>query len=132
MQVPVEDIKVKKRIRKDPGDIDALAESMKRFGQISPIVITRKNVLIAGGRRLEAARSLGWSSINAVIAEIPDELTKLEYELEENLQRRDFSPDEAEEAVRQINRLRNPSLFRRIINGIINFFRRLFKIEYQG
>ena len=129
MQVPINDIKVKKRIRKDMGDIDALAESMKRFGQISPIVISRKNVLIAGGRRLEAARSLGWRTINAVIADIPDELTKLEYEVEENIQRRDFSPEEAQEAVNKITRLKNPSLFRRILNRIINFFVRVFKIS---
>lgn len=129
MLVPIEDIKVKKRIRKDLGDISALADSMKHYGQISPILITKKNVLIAGGRRLEAARSLGWRTINAVVAEIPDELSKLEYELEENIQRRDFSPEEEADAVRKIQRLRNPSIFRRIFNAIIKFFKRLFKIE---
>jgi ParB family chromosome partitioning protein len=127
MLVSIEDIKVKKRIRKDMGDIAALADSMKRFGQISPILITKKNVLIAGGRRLEAARSLGWTSINAVVAEIPDELSKLEYELEENIQRRDFSKSEANEALQKIERLRNPSLLSRIINAIVQFFKRLFK-----
>jgi len=101
---------------------------MKRFGQISPILITKKNVLIAGGRRLEAARSLGWSNINAAVAEIPDELSKLEYELEENIQRRDFTQTETHEAVKRIYRLRNPSLFRRIILAIVGFFKRLFMI----
>ena len=127
MLVPIEDIKVKKRIRKDMGDISALADSMKRFGQISPILISKKNVLIAGGRRLAAARSLGWRTINALIAEIPDELTKLEYEVEENMQRRGFSQEETEEAVRKIDRLRNPSLFRRMINAIIRFFKKIFR-----
>jgi len=111
------------------GDIAALADSMKRFGQISPILITKNNVLIAGGRRLEAARSLGWNTINAVVAEIPDEVTKLEYELEENIQRRDFSQTETAEAVTRIFRLSNPSLFRRIIAAIAGFFKRLFRIE---
>jgi ParB family chromosome partitioning protein len=129
MLIPINEIKVKKRIRKDMGDIAALADSMKRFGQISPILITEKKVLIAGGRRLEAARSLGWSSINAVVADIPDELSKLEYELEENIQRRDFSQTEAREAVQKIHRLRNPSLFRRIIAAIVGFFKRLFRIS---
>ena len=129
MLVPIEDIKVKKRIRKDMGNISALAESMKRLGQISPIVITNSNVLIAGGRRLEAARSLGWRTINATVIEAPGELAKLEYEVEENIQRRDFSPEEAEEAVQKMHRLRNPSLIRRILNAIKRFFRRLFRIE---
>lgn len=126
MLVAIKDIKVKKRIRKDLGDISALAESLKRFGQISPIVITKKNILIAGGRRLEAARSLGWSNINVMVADIPDEVTKLEYEMEENLQRRDFSSEEEEEALRRINKLKNPSLLRRIINAVKRFFARLF------
>jgi ParB family chromosome partitioning protein len=129
MLVQINDIKVKRRIRKDMGDITALADRMKRFGQISPILITKNNVLIAGGRRLEAARNLGWSTINAVVAEIPDELSKLEYELEENIQRRNFTPTETNEAAKRIYRLRNPSLFRRIIAAIAGFFRRLFRIE---
>ena len=129
MLVPVADIKVKKRVRKDMGDISALADSMKRFGQICPIVISKKNILIAGGRRLEAARSLGWRTINAVIAEVPDELSKLEYEVEENIQRRDFTQKEAEAAALKIYRLRHPSLLRRMINAIARFFRRLFKLE---
>jgi len=127
MLIPIEDIKVKKRIRKDMGDIDALAESLKRFGQISPIVITKNNALVAGGRRLEAARSLGWRTINAVVANIPDEVTKLEYELEENIQRRDFTREEEEEAIRKLVKLKNPGFFRRIFNAIVKFFKRLLK-----
>ena len=111
------------------GDINALADSMKRFGQICPIIITRKNILIAGGRRLEAARLLGWRTINAVISEIPAGLSQLEYEVEENFQRRDFSKEEAEDAARKIHRMQNPSIFRRMLNAIIRFFKWIFKIE---
>ncbi|GHV60566.1 chromosome partitioning protein ParB [Spirochaetia bacterium] len=129
MQIPIEDIIVKKRIRKDLGDIDALAASLKRFGQISPIVVSKKNVLIAGGRRLEAAKSLGWRTINAVIADIPGRLSKLEYEVEENLQRRDFSPEELTEAAKKIDKLKNPGIFRRFFDWIIGLFKKLFRIE---
>ena len=129
MLIPIEDIKVKKRVRKDMGDIAALADSMKRFGQISPILITKNNLLVAGGRRLEAARSLGWRAINAIEIDVNDELTKLEYELEENIQRHDFNNEETEAAVRKIQKLRNPNIFRRIINAIVRFFRKLFKRE---
>ncbi|MDR3337142.1 MAG: ParB N-terminal domain-containing protein, partial [Treponema sp.] len=94
MQVLVKDIVVKKRIRKDLGDISVLAESMKRYGQISPITISRANILIAGGRRLEAAKYLGWRTINAVIVDAPEKLVKLELEIEENVQRRDFTGEE--------------------------------------
>jgi ParB family chromosome partitioning protein len=129
MQVPVDDIIVRKRMRRDLGDIDALAESLKHYGQISPIVITQKNMLIAGQRRLEAAKSLGWRTINAVISGGTDELTRLELEVEENIQRRDFTAEETAEAMRKLYRLRNPGFFRRILNAIIRFFKWLFKIE---
>ncbi|MDR2758764.1 MAG: ParB N-terminal domain-containing protein [Spirochaetaceae bacterium] len=127
MQVPISDIKVKKRLRKDMGDIDALADSMKRFGQICPIVLTNNNILISGGRRLEAARALGWRTINAVITNIPEEIDKLEYEIEENLQRQDFSSEEVSDAMRKLHKIKNPGFFRRILNWIIRVFKRLFK-----
>jgi ParB family chromosome partitioning protein len=111
------------------GDIPALADSMKRFGQMSPIVLNNRNELIAGGRRLEAARHLGWRTINAVVMDIGDSLTKLEYELEENLQRRDFTPEEIAGAARKLNKLRNPGFFLRIRNRIVSFFKRLLKID---
>ena len=131
MQVPVKDIIVRKRIRKNLGDITVLAESLKRHGQISPIVISKKNVLIAGGRRLEAAKSLGWRTINAVILENSTELSRLELEIEENTQRRDFSMEELADATKKLYRMQNPGFFRRIFNAIVRFFKWLFKIENE-
>jgi ParB family chromosome partitioning protein len=85
--------------------------------------------LIAGGRRLEAARYLGWETINAVFIEAPGKLAKLEYEIEENLQRREFSSEEMARAVREMNRLQHPGFFRRLWNALIAFFKGLFKIS---
>ena len=127
MRVPIKDIIVKKRIRKDFGDIGLLAESMKGYGQISPIVLTKNNELIAGGRRLEAAKRLGWKTIDAIIFECSTELEKLELEVEENIQRRDFNMDEVAEASKKIYNLKNPSIFSRIIKAICRFFRKIFK-----
>ena len=130
MQIPIDSIKIKKRIRKDPGDIESLAASLKKFGQINPIAITQKNILVAGERRIKAATLLGWKTINAVIVDVSDPLARLEYEAEENFQRQDFSSKETAEAIKQINKLRNPGFFRKILNAIISFFHRLFIKEY--
>jgi ParB family chromosome partitioning protein len=129
MQVPIEDIKVKKRVRQDTGDISSLAESMKRFGLISPILLSKSNVLIAGGRRLEAAKSLGWRTINAVITELPNDTTALEFEVEENVQRQNFSTEEIVAAAKQINKIKNPGILRRIWRAVVNFFKRIFRIK---
>ncbi|GHV19113.1 chromosome partitioning protein ParB [Spirochaetia bacterium] len=129
MQIPIKDIVVKKRIRKDMGDIASLADSLKRFGQISPIMLSKGNVLITGGRRLEAARTLGWRTINAVIVDAPEKLTKLEYEIEENTQRQDFTTEELAKATRELNQLKNPGFFRRTWSAIVRFFKRLFRVQ---
>jgi ParB family chromosome partitioning protein len=128
MQIPVKDIIVKKRIRKEYGNIQALAESMKHFGQISPITVSKANVLIAGGRRLEAAKFLGWRTINAVVIDTDEKLAQLELEIEENIQRRDFTGEEIATATRKLYKLKNPNIFRRALNAIVRFFRRLFGI----
>ncbi|MDR1277606.1 MAG: ParB N-terminal domain-containing protein [Treponema sp.] len=129
MQIPLDDIVIKSRIRKDLGDLNNLAASLKQYGQISPIVISRKNILIAGERRLEAARLLGWRTINVEIIDAPGDLAKLEIEVEENIQRRDFAPEELAEATKRLYRLKNPGFFRRLWQTLIRFFKKLFRIE---
>ena len=129
MQVPIKDIKVKKRIRKELGDIGAMAESLKRYGQISPIVISKNNQLITGQRRLEAAKVLGWRTINAIVTESRGELAYLELELEENIQRYDFTMEEVAEATRKIYGLRNPGFLRRLFSFIVRFFKKLFGMD---
>ena len=89
---------------------------MQRLGLLNPITITRNNVLVAGGRRLEAAKRLGWHTIDARIIETAD--STLEMEIEENLQRRDFSPEEFLDASKKLNKLKHPGFFRRIWNAL--------------
>ena len=129
MQVQISDIVVKKRIRQELGDISSLAQSLKTYGQINPIIITKKNVLIAGERRLEAAKFLGWKSINAVKVEISDPLALVELEVEENIQRQGFNPEEIAEASKVIYKLKNPGFFQRIWNVLCAFFKKLFRKE---
>jgi ParB family chromosome partitioning protein len=61
--MPVTAIRVGKRFRKDMGDIDSLAASIKDIGLISPIAVTPDGELLAGGRRLAAYKKLGWDKI---------------------------------------------------------------------
>jgi ParB family chromosome partitioning protein len=66
---------VRDRHRKELGDLDALAASMRGLGLLQPIGITRDNALVFGERRLQAARLLNWETIPArVIAELGDDL----------------------------------------------------------
>lgn len=127
MLVNISEIKVKKRVRKDLGDLDALKESLRRYGLLNPITIDNKNRLIAGERRLEAAKLLGWTNINAVVVNNISAITKLELELEENNQRKEFTDAELLEGYKRLERLRNPSIFRKILNAIVRFLEWLFE-----
>src|SRR5215467_9676080 len=58
--VNVSEVRVGARHRKDLGDLTSLARSINDVGQLQPIVITPDRRLIAGQRRLEAVKLLGW------------------------------------------------------------------------
>lgn len=89
--VLIEQINVGNRFRKDMGDIDALANSIKEVGLLQPIVISETYDLIAGQRRLEACKSLGWNEIPVSIVNMQD-IVKGEHA--ENAFRKDFTVTE--------------------------------------
>lgn len=79
------------RQRRDLPDIPDLAASIRQHGLINPVLVQRETlVLIAGERRLEACRSLGWTHIAAQYEDeiLPTKLRALE--LEENCRRVDL------------------------------------------
>jgi hypothetical protein len=50
----------------DDENLRILAESLKKFGQRKPIVITQAGQVVAGNGTLEAAKKLGWLEIEVV------------------------------------------------------------------
>ena len=47
-------------------NLNAIAGSLREFGQRKPIVITSQNIIAAGNGTVKAAKSLGWTEIEAV------------------------------------------------------------------
>ena len=87
------------RMAMDKAGLDDLTASVREHGVLQPILVRPETggryQLIAGERRLRAARAAGLTMIPALIEEIDDE-TALEIAVIENLQREDLSPlDEA-------------------------------------
>lgn len=126
MFVNIKDIKVKKRVRKDLGDLQPLMDSLRTYGLLNPISINSKFQLIAGERRLEAAKALGWTKINAIMIDSLDEIGQLELEMEENNQRKPFTEEELIEGYRRLDKMRNPSFFMIIWKAIKKFFEIIF------
>ena len=114
MLVQISDIKIKKRIRKDLGNLDDLKDSLRVYGLLNPITINSNYELIAGERRVQAAKQLGWTSINANILDNLSDVDQLEMEIEENNQRKPFTDEELMEGYKRLQRLKNPNIFYRI------------------
>lgn len=107
--IPIYDIITEKRHRKDYGDIQDLASSIKSEGLINPIAIKPldgKYKLLAGGRRLTAMMLLEWPEVPChIYPEDTDDLTAETIELNENIKRKSLTWAEEVEAVQRIHNL---------------------------
>ena len=101
-------IKVNKdlpRFREEMGDVDDLALSLVEKGQLQPIVLNREMELIAGGRRLAACLK-AQIDVLCIFNDAVDSLTMRELEIEENIQRKQFTPAEEFKAIAEIHALK--------------------------
>ncbi|HEY8868153.1 MAG TPA: ParB N-terminal domain-containing protein [Candidatus Limnocylindrales bacterium] len=65
--MPIESIKLHPRNPRI-GDVEAVANSLRRFGQQKPLVVQASTLFcVAGNHLLRAAQSLGWTEIAANI-----------------------------------------------------------------
>jgi ParB family chromosome partitioning protein len=89
----------------DPEKLQELAESIKLYGVISPILVRPgalpgRYTVISGERRYRASTIAGLASIPAMVSQSQDEDGKtLAIQLVENLQRADLSPLERAQAI---------------------------------
>lgn len=131
MLIPIDRIKTRSRIRKDLGDLGPLMESLDAYGLMNPIVVNTRDELIAGQRRLESARRLGWTSIEVHVVDRATALEMLELELEENLHRLDFTDEELADARHRLEKLRNPGFFKKLLLALFVFLKRILRIGDQ-
>ena len=89
--MPVADIKVGKRHRRDLGNIQSLAANINEIGLLHPIVVRPDGKLIAGERRLEACKTLGWAKVPVTVVDIAEIVRG---ECSENVFRENFLPSE--------------------------------------
>jgi ParB family transcriptional regulator, chromosome partitioning protein len=125
MRVPIEHITIDEelRIRRDPGDIASLENSIRKMGLLNPILIDENNQLVAGYRRLTACRNIGWREIEVTVVRFEGNLLKmLDAEVEENLLRKDFTAEEIELIER-----RREEIIRRLRGNIWQRFWRWLK-----
>jgi len=109
VQVPIDQIHPNPRQPRSnihTTEIDELAASIAEHGLLQPLIVSydateRVYTLVAGERRLLAARRAGMQTISVIIREVSDQ-QRLVLALIENVQRADLSPLETAEAYRQL------------------------------
>jgi ParB family chromosome partitioning protein len=110
MELDLEDIipnRNQPRSRFKDETLDELAESIKEFGVLQPIIVRRiqgeeKYEIIAGERRFRATQKNGLSSIPALVADDVDDTSSLEMALIENIHRDNLSPMEQAYCYKQL------------------------------
>ncbi len=90
------------RLEIDDVSLDELANSIREHGIIQPLILTKDAdgeyyTLIAGERRLRAAKLAGLESVPGIVRQASDQ-ERLELALIENIQREDLSPLESAHA----------------------------------
>ncbi|MBQ2917570.1 MAG: ParB/RepB/Spo0J family partition protein [Clostridia bacterium] len=102
--IEVEPNKEQPRRNFDEESIEELANSIKEYGVIQPIIVTKQNdyyQIVAGERRWRASKKAGLSEIPAIVREY-DKQKNSEIALIENIQRKDLNPIEKAMAIREL------------------------------
>ncbi len=100
----IEPNKEQPRKKFDEDQLKELADSMKQYGVLQPLLVQKKGnfyEIIAGERRWRAAKLAGLKEVPAVIREY-DEQQKMEIALIENVQREDLNPIEEAMAYKRL------------------------------
>ncbi len=85
-------------------NLDELVESIRQYGIIQPLIVTKADgeyELIAGERRLRASKIIGLEKVPVILRDA-DSQEKLEVALIENVQRADLDPIETAIAYRKL------------------------------
>ncbi|AWG43083.1 chromosome partitioning protein ParB [Candidatus Borreliella tachyglossi] len=129
MLIDLEQIKIKKRIRHHLGDTDSLKESIKKHGLIYPIIIDKNKNLVAGFRRYQVLKELGYKEVEVKVIPIENKKTLLEIELDENNVRKSFTRSEANSGEEQLKIHSEKNIIIRFLKFIIYKIKKFFKIR---
>ena len=107
VQLPLADINTNGNIRADLGDLADMTRSVSDLGVLTPVTVyrnaARQWVLLAGHRRVEAARRAGLSTVPALdIGDEPPDEDRLVIAFVENLLREDLNPIDEARAYQQL------------------------------
>lgn len=97
-QLPLDEVEPDlQQPRHDLGDLSGLAESIREYGVLQPIVVDQTETgrfrILAGHRRYAAAKEAGLSTVPAIVRSIAEH-QRLKVQIAENVRRKDLDPFE--------------------------------------
>ena len=102
--IDIEPNKNQPRKKFEAESLDELSESIKRYGVIQPILVSKKEnyfEIVAGERRWRASKKAGLTEMPCIIVD-EDERKNKEIALIENIQRQDLNPIEKARGFKQL------------------------------
>ncbi|MDG6950000.1 MAG: ParB/RepB/Spo0J family partition protein [Nitrososphaerota archaeon] len=102
----------KTNVRKSPGDVGDLVDSVKEKGILEPVLVRPiggRYELVVGSRRFEASKIAGLKKIPSIVRPMTDEEAII-VSLVENIQRREIEPEEEYDAILALKKV-NPRAY---------------------
>lgn len=100
-ELDLSQISIKSHLREELGELGTLTNSIRKYGLLAPLIVDKDNVLIAGLRRLEAARQAGLARIPCFKLNTDyRSMEALDIQSDENLCRQSLSQEELERQIK--------------------------------
>lgn len=92
--------------KRNHGDIKGLKQSIAEIGLINPITINQNNKLLAGRRRFQAIKELGWIEVDCQVLNSKNELFDFKVAIDENIQRKPLTRAENKDSLKAYDKLK--------------------------
>ena len=87
-------------------NIEDLKKSISTIGLINPLTLDANNLLLAGRRRYQAVKELGWTDVDVRIIDTDGDLKAMQITIDENLRRRNLSDLEVAAQIKEYDELK--------------------------
>lgn len=125
-ELELNDIIIRTRLRNELGELGALTNSIRKHGLLSPIIVDKDNVLIAGLRRLEACRQASTTRVPCFKLNIDyRNIAALDIQSDENLCRQALTQEELERQIEMKKRTMKGG-FGKMIRNFFSSIKRMF------
>ncbi|MFH1486696.1 MAG: MT-A70 family methyltransferase [Chloroflexota bacterium] len=104
MKAKVADIR-RTEPRRNHGDIADLKESIAEVGLINPLTVDKDLNMLAGRRRYQAVKELGWTEVEVWVMDPDNPLRAFKIALDENLKRKPLTDPENSAAIKEYDEM---------------------------